>query len=64
MKIKVIITDGVIDTVLMDQAAMDTDIDIQIVDYDSDCDSHDALLAEYETDGLQDAPFNVTHPGE
>lgn len=61
MKIKVMIVDGVVDTVLGDDEAMQSNLQVEIVDFDRDRDSKEALNARYES-GLQDIPFRITHP--
>ena len=61
MRIKVMIVDGVVDAVLGDEEAMQSDLQVEIVDYDRNKDSRESLNSHYESE-LQDIPFSVTHP--
>lgn len=51
MRVRVIIVDGVVDTVLGDNEAMQSDLQVEIVDFDKDRDNKETLSAYYE-DGL------------
>lgn len=61
MKAKIIMVDGVVDTVLGDEEAMQSDLQIEIVDFDKNIDDREVLNVHYESD-LQDIPFSITHP--
>lgn len=61
MKAKIIIIDGVIDTVLGTQDALETDLQIEVVNFDRETDSKELLDKEYEEDGMLDLPFNIKH---
>lgn len=61
MKIKIMIVDGVVDTVFGDNEAMQSNLQVEIVGFDRDRDNKEALNARYE-DELQEIPFSITHP--
>lgn len=65
IRAKIIICDGVIDSVLFSEKAIQTGIAIDIVDYDSETDSGEALRKEYEEPGMVQVNGTFTrHPGE
>ncbi len=61
MKIKVMIVDSVVDTVLGDNEAMQSNLQVEIVDFDRDTDNKESLNTHYE-DKMQDIPFSIIHP--
>ena len=64
MRVKVIINNGVIENVLMDQEAVDAEVDVEIVDYDNDISSSECfkkVMDNFSREGLRDASFSIEH---
>lgn len=65
IRAKIIICDGVIDSVLFSKEAVQMGLAIDIVDYDSETDSGEALRKEYEEPGMIQMGDTFTrHSGE
>jgi len=58
MKVRVMIVDGVIDTVLL-KSDNDENLNMEIVDYNKDEHDLEWLHQFYEEDGFEDVPFEV-----
>lgn len=61
MKVKVMIIDGIIDSVLMDNEAINANIDVEIVDYDKNSGNSDRLEEEFREVGMSNGLYNVNH---
>lgn len=61
MCIKVMIVDGVVDTVLGDDDVMQSNLQVEIVDFDRDRDGEEALNSHCEGE-FQDIPLSIAHP--
>ena len=51
-KIKIIFIDGLLSSVMMNQEALDADIDLDIINYDKNLDSRDLLDKEFNETGM------------
>lgn len=61
MKLKVMIVDGLVEGVLSDDEAVQSGLEVTIVDFDREKDSREALYSHYKSD-LQSIPFKIIHP--
>lgn len=59
MKCKVIIVDGIVDSVLVDDEAKQAKLEVEIVDFDGDEGDDDLLREEYDLDN--NIPFTTEH---
>lgn len=62
MKLKVMINEGCVETVLADQEAMDADIELEVVDFNSDYGSDKEIYEKnFDEADMQDMSFSVDH---
>lgn len=61
MKVKVMIVDGIVDSVLMDEEALNADIDVEIVDYDKNSGDSDRLEEEFREAGMSHGLYSINH---
>lgn len=61
MKIKVMIRDGIIDTVLGDKEALESDLEVEIVDYDRNLGDEELFNKHYDEEGMSDIPHLIDH---
>jgi len=61
MRVKVMIIDGIVDSVLMDDEAINADIDVEIVDYDKNTGDSDRLEEEFQEEGMSHALYSINH---
>lgn len=61
MKIKVIIVDGIIDSVRADAEAVNADVEVEIVDFDKNSGDAELLDDEFNTAGMEPILYEVKH---
>lgn len=54
------IENGAVDTVLGDEEAMKSKLQVEAIDYDKDVDDREVFYSHYES-ALHDIPFSITH---
>ena len=59
MKIKVIIVDGIIDSVRADAEAVNADVEVEIVDFDKNFGDAELLDDEFNTAGMEPILYEV-----
>lgn len=62
MKAKIVIVDGILEGVFLDEEAQTANLELDIVDADSDCDPNDAVYHELSNPDMKTAEISVRRP--